>query len=185
MCQTGKKEHLMITHLWILSPASRWLHRVCSLDNLLRGGGGLVRGVVRALLHHVLTLLALWCGRARAFTQDWWAGGCALVRVTGSAKRKEKKRERKTDKKKVSLFILMSFNHIKTNDKVRHRKHHVPPWCLQICVDSNTAHTPFSQTYITWGLRGLKHHVLTWLITAKLIQETNNNNNSSSCEGNM
>lgn len=80
-------------HLWILSPAACWLQGIGSLDNLLGCGGGLVRGVVWTLLHHVLTLLTLWCGRAWAFTQDWWASGCALVWVTGSAERKESKKE--------------------------------------------------------------------------------------------
>lgn len=95
MHREDKKANLLVTHLWVLSPASRWLHGVRSLDNLLRRGGGLVRGVVWTLLHHVLTLLALWCGRARAFTQDWWAGGRALVWVTGSAKKKTQKNKKR------------------------------------------------------------------------------------------
>jgi len=84
------------SHLGVLSPASGWLQGVCSLDDLLGRGGGFVRGVVGTLLHHVLALLALWCGRARAFTQDWWAGGRALVWVTGSAEREETERGMRT-----------------------------------------------------------------------------------------
>lgn len=50
---------------------------------------------------------------------------------------------------------------------------------LQVSVDSSTARTLFAQPYITWGLIGLKHHVLTWLIMAKLIRELENNNNNN------
>lgn len=99
MCQVTKV-WVLIAHLGVLSTASRRLHWVGSLDNLLRCGGGLVRGVVRALLHHVLTLLALRCGRARMFTQDWWAGGRVLIRVTGSAETREKA----SDDKTIDLF---------------------------------------------------------------------------------
>lgn len=77
-------------HLGVLPPASGWLKGVASLHNLLGGGGGFVRRVVRALLDHVLALLALWRWRPRAFPQDWRAGGRALVGVTGSAERQER-----------------------------------------------------------------------------------------------
>lgn len=88
------------THLWVLPAAACRLHRVRSLDDLLGRGGRLVRGVVWTLLHHVLTLLVLRGGRAGAFTQDRWAGRCALVWITGSAKRHKEKR------KKVFHFSL-------------------------------------------------------------------------------
>lgn len=103
-----KDGHRLATHLRVLSPASCWLQGVRSLDNLFRRGGGFVRGVVWTLLDHILTLLALWCGRAGAFTQDWRAGRCALVWVTGSAKREGTQRERELQihmHSKLCLFL--------------------------------------------------------------------------------
>lgn len=116
MHREDKKANLPCTHLWVLSPASRRLHGVRSLDNLLRRGGGLVRGVVWTLLHHVLTLLALWRGRARAFTQDWWAGGRALVWVTGSAKKNQRNKQKKERKRRefIPMWFTLTTN-IKTN----------------------------------------------------------------------
>lgn len=175
MHREDKKANLPCTHLWVLSPASRRLHGVRSLDNLLRRGGGLVRGVVWTLLHHVLTLLALWCGRARAFTQDWWAGGRALVWVTGSAKKKNKETNKKKREKEENSFQC----DLPSQQILRQTALHDSA-DLQVSVDSSTARTLFAQPYITWGLIGLKHHVLTWLIMAKLIRELKNNNNNKS-----
>lgn len=110
LSKATRQQGVLLAHLGVLSAASRRLHRVRSLDDLLRCGGGLVRGVVRALLHHVLTLLALRCGRARTFTQDWWAGGGALVWVTGSAGGRERAREDKT----INIFHLYILPHVKT-----------------------------------------------------------------------
>lgn len=96
-CKPGSKfMQVGGAHLWVLSPTPGWLKGVRSLDNLLGGGRGFVRGVVRTLLNHGLALLALWCWRSWAFTQDWWAGGSALVWVTGSAGREERQVESKT-----------------------------------------------------------------------------------------
>lgn len=164
-----KKANLPCTHLWVLSPASRRLHGVRSLDNLLRRGGGLVRGVIWTLLHHVLTLLALWCGRARAFTQDWWAGGRALVWVTGSAKKNQRNKQKKKREKEENSFQWDLLSQQILRQTALHDSAD-----LQVSVDSSTARTLFAQPYITWGLIGLKHHVLTWLIMAKLIRELKN-----------